>query len=364
MACLTETHATWARGDAVEILETSPVRVTPPCPVAGPGGCGGCDYQHASLEAQRAFKAQLLSEQLRRVAKIDLEVPVEAFADDGLHTRTRVRFGTTAEGHLGMRRRGSAEVLPVEGCLLASEAIEGLALERQSWPPGDDVQAVCVPGADAPVVALVAWEDDDQDVLLDGPGDLLDSDAGVQFAQINGRTFRVAAESFFQVHTRAAEVLTALVMDLLAPEEGHVVLDLYAGVGLFSLPIAEIVGPHGGVVAVESSSSAAEDARINLAAHPHAVVLEVPVNAGLLGELLEDADACVIDPPRAGVDAKSLNALCESDIRRLVMVSCNPATFARDLKVLLENGFSLVALRALDLFEMTEHVEIVALLTR
>jgi tRNA/tmRNA/rRNA uracil-C5-methylase (TrmA/RlmC/RlmD family) len=166
------------------------------------------------------------------------------------------------------------------------------------------------------------------------------------------------------VHLEAASVLSTLVMELLAPEAGEEICDLYAGVGLFSLPIAEAVGPTGRVVIVESAPSAAEDARINLAGHPRAVVLETPVSASLLNELLEDADACVIDPPRAGIDAKSLAAIGASDVQRLVMVSCNPATFARDLKGLAEAGFRLKVLRALDLFEMTEHVEVVALLAR
>ena len=363
-ARLTEEHARWARADAIEILEASPDRVLPPCPAAGAGACGGCDYQHASLAAQRRFKAQLLSEQLRRVAKIDLEVPVEGFSSDGLRTRTRVRFGTTEDGHLGMRRRSSTNVIAVERCLLASPAILDSDLESTGWPPGDDVQVVCLPGVDTPTVALVAWEDDDEDVLLDGPGDLLEAGAGVQVAEVAGHHFQVSAESFIQVHNESADVLSRVVLELLAPTEGEHLVDLYAGVGLFTLPLAEAVGRAGSVTAIESDPSAAQDARVNLDKQPWAQVIEAPVTPLLLGEVLEGADGCVVDPPRAGVDAQSMAAICDSDVERVVMVSCNPATFARDVKVLLGDGFELRTIRALDLFEMTEHLEIVALFVR
>ena len=363
-ARLTEEHARWARADAIEILDASTDRVLPPCPAAGAGACGGCDYQHASLEAQRKFKSQLLSEQLRRVAKIDIDVPVEAFSTDGLRTRTRVRFGTTEDGHLGMRRRSTTDVIAVERCLLASPAILESDLEPTGWPPGDDVQVVCLPRVDTPTVALVAWEDDDEDVLLDGPGDLLEAGAGVQVAEVGGHRFQVSAESFFQVHLNAADILSAVVLELLSPTEGQHLVDLYAGVGLFSLPLALAVGRAGSVTAVESAPSAAQDARVNLEEQPWAQVIEAPVTPELLIEVLEGADGCVVDPPRAGVDAKSMAAICASDVERVVMVSCNPSTFARDIKTLLDDGFELKTLRALDLFEMTEHLEILALLTR
>ena len=103
---------------------------------------------------------------------------------------------------------------------------------------------------------------------------------------------------------------------------------------------------------------------MNLAGYDFAEVLQLPVDPGLLGEILEDADALVLDPPRSGVDAKSLRVIAESDVERIVMVSCNPATFARDLKGLFDGGYRLQELRAFDLFEMTEHVEVVGLLTR
>ena len=118
---ITEDHARWARADVIEVLEASPDRVTPPCRLSGPGRCGGCDYQHATLAAQRRFKTQLLAEQLKRVAKLDLVVEVEA-ADpggDGLHNRTRVRFGTDVDGRLGMRRHHSHDLMSRPACSTA-----------------------------------------------------------------------------------------------------------------------------------------------------------------------------------------------------------------------------------------------------
>jgi tRNA/tmRNA/rRNA uracil-C5-methylase (TrmA/RlmC/RlmD family) len=388
VARITEAHARWARADAIEVLQASPDRVVPPCPHFSPEGCGGCDYQHASLAAQRRFKAQLIAEQLRRVAKLDVDadsIEVHGYSDDGLGTRTRVRFGTAPEGRLGMRRRGSTEVVPVDRCLLAVEAIESLELDHDGWPPGHDVEVTCVPGSTSPQVALVAWEDDAD--LLDGPGlrvpegevdvgwedDADEADDvgaredganGAQAALVRGRSYRVSAASFFQVHVAAAEVLVDAVMELLDPAPGQHLVDAYAGVGLFSLPLAEAVGAEGTVLAVEASSSAAADARANLAGHAWAGVIEGAVDATLLAEVLRGADGIVLDPPRSGIDAAALEELLDSGVAKVVLVSCDPATFARDLGRLLAGGYRLCELRAFDLFEMTEHVEVVALLVR
>ena len=365
-ATITEEHARWARADAIEIIEASPDRVTPPCPHAGPSGCGGCDYQHIALSKQRHLKSELLADQLRRVAGLDLHVAVEALSDTGLGTRTRVRFGITPFGALGMRRRHSRDLVEVETCLLGVPTITSLDLSDRDWPPGDDLQVVALNGVDEATIALVEWSDDDnvEDAATGEAGELLDDDIGAQWTEVGDIALRVSADSFFQIHTRAPEVLVATVLQSLDPQEGDVILDLYSGVGLFTVPIADRIGTTGMVIGIEASPAAAEDARINLEDRSQARVVEATVTQTVLAPYLANAQRAVIDPPRSGVDKRALRAIAQSSLQRIVMVSCNPSTFARDLKVLLDEGWKLDVLRAFDLFEMTEHLEVVATLSR
>jgi tRNA/tmRNA/rRNA uracil-C5-methylase (TrmA/RlmC/RlmD family) len=362
-AVLTEEHARWARADAIEILEASPERVRPPCPVAGPGGCGGCDYQHAELGAQRRFKSQLVSEQLRRVAGLELAVEVEGLSDDGLGTRTRVRYGVGPDGRIGMRRRGSSELVAVDRCPLGVEGILNLELAAERFEAGNDVQVVALEGAGEVTVAVVEWSEDD-DELDQGSVGLLDA-PGAQLTTVGDHRYRVSPSSFWQVHRRAPALLVEAVLAGLSPQPGELMVDLYAGAGLFSVPLAAAVGPDGLLVAVESSPDAAADARHNLRSFIQAQVIEAVVSEELLEELLDGVVGVVLDPPRAGCDKASLDLLSAStSIDRLVLVSCDPGTFARDLRRLLDAGWTLGELRALDLFEMTEHVELVASLRR
>ena len=362
-ALLTEEHARWARADAVEIIEPAAERVRPPCAAAGPGRCGGCDYQHATLAAQRSLKGQLVSEQLRRVAGLELEVEVEALSEQGLGTRTRVRYGVGPEGRIGMRRRASSELIAIEACPLGVERIVELELAAQRFEPGDDVQVVALERSGEATVAVVEWSDED-DLLDQGAVGLLEA-PGAQHTTVGEHRYRVSPGSFWQVHRRAPELLVEAVLDALSPKPGEAMLDLYAGAGLFSAPLAAALGDEGLLVAVESSPDAAADARHNLRGFSQAQVLEAAVSDETLEELVEEVCGVVLDPPRSGCDRSTLELLSAmSGIDRLALVSCDPGTFSRDLRRLLDAGWSLSWLRALDLFEMTEHVELVAALRR
>ena len=371
---ITEEHPRWARADAVEILEPSVDRVSPPCPAAGPGGCGGCDFQHVELSVQRELKSQLLSEQLRRVAKIEVSVVVEALSDTGLANRTRVRFGTDELGRLGMRRHGSHDIVSIDACLLAVDAIRALDLADEDWPSGADVEVVALNGCD-PVAYGVLDEDDGADEGesisdLDGPDDLdevvADDDAApLARTTVLGQPFTVSPGVFWQIHRRAPEVLTEAVLAGLELSDGDRVLDLYCGAGLFTVPIAQAVGRTGRVVGIEADDAAAIDAITNLGDVSQARILNTTVTAATLRDNLAGVTRCVLDPPRRGVERSALLALAGSPtMERIVMVSCDPSTFARDLGLLLGQGFALVSLRAFDLFEMTEHLEIVGVLSR
>ena len=158
LARVTETGAgeRFVRADAVAVLTASPDRVPPPCPWAGPGRCGGCDFQHVRLSRQRALKADVVREQLARLAHLEVEVVVEPVPGDaeGLDWRTRVEFAVDAEGRAGLRRHRSHEVVPIDHCRIAAPGIDRLRVTEQRWPGADAVDAVAPSVGEPLAVAL------------------------------------------------------------------------------------------------------------------------------------------------------------------------------------------------------------------
>ena len=361
-AVVTSETAHFLRADAVEVLQSSPDRVPPPCPYAGPGRCGGCDFQHVELSAQRRLKAQLVEEQLRRVAKVERSVVVEPVAGDvdGLRWRTRVQFAVTSAGVAGLRKHRSHEVEPVDGCLIATSDVAAVGVERLRWPGASGVE-VAAAGAQRLVSVAgrrVDLPEVDAGVVVDGRP--VRGPHGLRHTVL-GRSYEVAAGGFWQVHPGAAEALATAVLYGLDPQPGESALDLYAGVGLFAALLGERVGETGSVVAVESDARACADAARNTADLPQVRIRTAPVEAGTFRRLPRP-DLVVLDPPRAGAGIDVTRALAALRPRRMAYVACDPGSFARDLRVLLDAGWELESLRALDLYPMTEHVELVALL--
>lgn len=310
------------RGDAIEVLTPSPDRVPAPCPVAGPGGCGGCDLQHVALPRQRALKAEVVTEQLERLAGTRRPVVVEAVPgdDEGLRWRTRVRFATTPEGERGMRRHRSHEVVPIDDCLIAREDARE--------PGGPSVRETVTVGS-------------------------------------TEASFTVAGDGFWQVHPGAPSALVAAVLEALRPAAGERLLDLYAGVGLFARFVGEELGAAGAVTAVEGDATAASHAAANLAG----LSAPVEVVTGGVATVLADraavpVDLVVLDPPREGARRPVVEQVVARRPRAVAYVACDPAALARDVATFAELGYDLVGLRAFDLFPMTHHVECVALLTK
>ena len=295
------------RADAVTVLDPStPDRVLAPCPYAGPDACGGCDFQHVALRAQRALKAAVVREQLSRLAGLDVDVEVESVPgdEDGLHWRTRQRYVELPDGSRGMRKHRSHDVVVVDECLL--EATE---------PPRHTVR---------------------------------------------DRSFSVAEGGFWQVHPGAPEVLVDTVLSFLAPRPGESVLDLFAGVGLFAAFLADAVGPEARVVAVEGNRAACRHAQRNLGGS--AEVAPGAVDQVLTSASHEPFDLVVLDPPREGARRTVVDQVAARTPRAVAYVACDPAALARDLAIFAEHGYRLAQLRAFDMFPMTHHVECVALL--
>jgi tRNA/tmRNA/rRNA uracil-C5-methylase (TrmA/RlmC/RlmD family) len=369
-ARVTSEASSFLRADAVEVLVASPDRVEPVCPLAGPGRCGGCDFQHVSLAAQRRLKEDLVAEQLSRLARLDLRVPVEEVpgAPDGLAWRTRVGFAVDADGRVGLRRHRSHELELVEQCPIATDGVNGAQVASVSWRGARQLEVLASPDGGTPVVLLDTGKDRIDglpalDIGLVWKGRTLRAPDHVVF-EVDGNRFEVGAGVFWQVHPQAAATLTRAVLEGLAPRPGERAADLYAGAGLFTVALARTVGPSGSVVAVERSGPAVADLGRNCAGLDGVEIVRAGVTPALVGTRLGRPDLVVLDPARAGAGKDLMAALLalEPAPRRLAYVSCEPAPFARDLAVAFGAGWRLASLRAFDLFPMTEHVELVAVL--
>jgi tRNA/tmRNA/rRNA uracil-C5-methylase (TrmA/RlmC/RlmD family) len=355
-AVVTQATARFARADAVDIIRAAPERVRPPCPYARPGGCGGCDWQHASLAAQRQIKAQVISQQLRRIAGLDVTVTVEPLSggDAGLGWRTRVRFAVGTDGRAGLYRHRSHEIMPISDCLIAHPLVTAAGVTRTRWKSARWVDVTVAPAA--------------------GERKVIESDrrgqAGYLTQRAAGREWRVSTGAFWQVHPDAADVLADAVSAALEPRPGEIALDLFCGAGLFAGVLAEAVGPGGAVIAIEQDAAAARDARHNLAATPWVRVHRGDAANELTSIGLGGAAIAVLDPPRTGADRRLIDTLCGAGagsgtgttLRRIAYVSCDPATLARDIAVFGRHGWRLERLRGFDAFPMTHHVECLAVL--
>jgi tRNA/tmRNA/rRNA uracil-C5-methylase (TrmA/RlmC/RlmD family) len=388
-ARVTQDAAHYLRADAVEVVVASPDRVVEPCPYAGPGRCGGCDWQHIALPRQRRLKAGLVAEQLRRVAGLDLSPVVEEVVPqpgsplsspggmqegprlgDGLGWRTRARFAVDERGGAGFRRYRSHEVQPVTRCPIASAGVETVGVEQALWPGAKEVEVLAL-GRDALCQVTLAkgvrrfpgWELPDLRAGLVVDGWRLRGPGWVE-ARAVGRRFRVSAGSFWQVHELAPELLVQVVLDGLLPAPGEAVVDLFAGVGLFAAVLGERVGRVGSVLAVERDPRAYADAIANTSDLPQVRGMLASVTPELVATSLGTPDLVVLDPARSGAGPEVMAALASlrPPSRRIAYISCNPASFARDVRVLLDREWVLTDLRAFDLFPMTEHVELVGFL--
>lgn len=341
----------YLHAEARTVLTPSPHRVRPPCPYAG--SCGGCDFQHVAVAEQRRLKAEVVAEQLTRLGRVDLsevawsgavqEVPVPGRPDDGLGWRSRVRFAVDADGRAGFRRHRSHDVVVVEDCLIAHPLVDVPEIAGTRWPGVEEISVSVSPASGERLVRVGAGRGTEPLHL-----------------EAAGRRWFVPPGGFWQVHPGAADVLVDTVLELARPRAGDHLVDLYAGVGLFSGAWAGAV--TGQVDVVEGDRAAAAAATTNLAdldgvrVHPLAVERFVRASPELR------PDVVVLDPPRVGARRAVVEPVAAWSPRAVVYVACDPASLARDVAVFAEAGYRLAEVRAFDLFPMTHHVESVALL--
>ncbi|GLW28697.1 class I SAM-dependent RNA methyltransferase [Actinoplanes regularis] len=367
---ITERHRGYLRADAVEIHEASPDRVEPPCRFAHPGGCGGCDLQHVSADAQLRWKTQVVREQLSRLGGLTPEeqdkifVRTEPLGTGLLNWRSRIRYAVDAADRPGLLQHRSHQVVPIDRCLIAHPAIQELDLLRRSWPGSAALQAVASSGGDVVTLERPAGTSGSAD------GDPTEEPNGTGLARlagpervtevVGGRTWEIPPDSFWQVHPEAAATLTTAVLEMLRPAEGEVTWDLYGGAGLFAAAVAPLTGAR--TTVVESSPAGVAAARANLADLPRVEVVQAAVETALSRRRIAGpVDLVVLDPPRAGAGAGVVRGIAAAEPRAVVYVACDPAALARDVKTFRSLGWQLAELRAFDCFPMTQHVECVAL---
>lgn len=365
-----EERAKWSRGRLLDVLEASPDRVVPPCPYAGPETreesvrCGGCVLQHATPERQAALKRRIVVEQLERIGRFT-DPPVDettTVAETGY--RSHARFAVDAAGRLGFRRLRSHAVMPIDRCLLLTPRAQALREEAgDAWAGVTEVTVRAGTQGRALVVqpgpgGMPPLPEGEAGVALVGAGkpvDLRGSSTVVE--ELAGQPFQVSATSFFQPGPAGAEALVRLVRAYAAVRPGDRLLDAYAGVGVLAWFLAE---EGGEVTAVESHPAAVRDAKANLGTAGDVVKADVARFARRAAHGAEGFDVVVVDPPREGVGADACRDLAALAGRTVVYVSCDPASFARDARALVDAGLDLVRVTPVDQFAQTAAVELVA----
>ncbi len=346
------------RADAVEVIDAAPDRVDAPCRYAGV--CGGCDFQHVSPKGQRRLLTAVVREQLDRLAGLTWDGEVEAVQPDDLGWRTRVAFAVDEAGRAGLRRHRSHEVVPIEECLIAHPDLPRVL--DNTWD-ADSVEAIYSSSSERLLVTDATITDAversvDGVVAVDGT---VRGGRGALTEVVRDRSMRVTGSGFWQVHPAAAVTLLDAVLEAAEARDGETVVDLYAGVGLFTSFLADAVGERGRVVSVESDGGATRDARRNLHDRPQVKLVGAKVEHALKSGQIPSADVVVLDPPRTGAK-RAVADIAALAPRCIVYVACDPAALARDLATFTDLGYRLDRLRAFALFPMTHHVECVATL--
>lgn len=370
---LVEEKARYARGRIVEVLEPATERIAPRCKHFG--ACGGCHYQHMPYEAQLTAKAKILEEQLSRIGHLDQPTVKPAVGSPReWNYRNQVQFHLTEAGRLGYVMHGdvsarSRQILGIEECHLPEAPIAAV-WPQLAFDADSDMQRVEIRlGSDDEILLALESASAAITEMEIGSGlsvvHITQSDVVVLagndhvIMRVRDRAFRVSATSFFQVNTPVAEMMVEHVLNQL-PSRLGTVLDVYCGVGLFSAFLAERCEA---LIGIEASPSACEDFAYNLDEFDNVELYEDAAER-VLPALNVQAEAAIVDPPRAGLKRGVLDGIAKMGPSRLIYVSCNPATLARDARLLSEQGYHLLQATPFDLFPQTYHIESISVLSR
>ncbi|WP_067707487.1 class I SAM-dependent RNA methyltransferase [Nocardia yamanashiensis] len=412
----------FCRAEAIEVLEASPDRIPATCPVSGPGGAGCCDFAFATPAAQRALKASVVAEQLRRLAGWEPEITVESIgpAAEFGGWRSRVRLAVDAQGRAGVHAFRSTDVIADLRCPQPMPgAMDGIA--DRKWTPGAELVVAVDGDGTRHLIELAPAEVDfaggrggrDRRGQYGGSGRAggtgrnggsarggssghADARAGnggrrggdrrstaarraaahserperivegdgraVQY--VGGRRWELSATGFWQPHYGAAQRYSDVVAEWSDAAPGALAWDLYCGVGVFAARLGDQVGAGGEVHGVEFARSAVADGKASLRDMRQVELRAERVERWITEQPTLAPDVVVLDPPRAGAGKDVINALTERAPRRIVHIGCDPASFARDLGLYQSAGYTPSTLRVFDAFPSTHHVECIALLER
>jgi len=340
---LTDVKRDFARARVIEVLVPSPDRVAPPCPAVA-GGCGGCDLQHLAVAAQPVWKQGVVVDAATRIGKFDMP-PIEVRTLPATAYRTTVH-GLVRDGRFGFRARASHDAIDIDHCLVAHPRVA-------------ELMACDFRGADEVTLRVGArtferlawWNPEDADVSL--PADVATGERAHFHEEVAGVRFRVSARSFFQARSDGADALVELAGTMVQDVEGPAI-DLYAGVGLFA---ATVLAGRDDVTAVEHSTASVRDCAVNA---PHARIVQRSVERWKPTK----ASVVIADPSREGLGRLGAMRIAETTARRVVLVSCDPAAWARDVRLLIEQGYAATRSVLVDLFGHTTHIELVTQLDR
>jgi 23S rRNA (uracil1939-C5)-methyltransferase len=359
------------RAELVQVLEASPDRIAARC--GHFGVCGGCHYQHMPYEMQLKAKAEILRDQLARIGKIQNAPVGETVASPNpWNYRNHVQFHLTRAGALGYVRADTSSastVMPITECHLPEPAIDSFRPQLE-FEPGPDLERVSLRlGADEALMLVLessSPEMPELEIAADiSAVHLYEGHAAVMAGtdhvtlRVRERDFRVSAGAFFQVNTAVAEKMVDHVLALM-PERAQTILDVYCGAGLFSAFLA----PRGRrLVGIESSPSACEDFAFNLDEFDHVELYEGDAGDILpaLVERVANPSHFLVDPPRAGLERRVLDAIVALGPDSVIYVSCDPSTLARDAARLIAGGYRLVEVTPFDMFPQTYHIESISL---
>ena len=340
---ITSVGSSFNRGDVVAVIQASSDRVEAPCRYANRNGCGGCDFQHVEISAQRKLKEDVITEQFARIAKMDIHVDVEEVSPS-LGWRTQATIGSDKQGRAGFYASRTNTIMAIDDCLVLHPTIGYPTIQSQRWEPGTRIEVSASTDGSSRIVA----------------GEVTQGEK-IQTFTVNHKSYQVSPDSFWQSNVNAPTILVDCVSEFANVRAGDHLLDLYGGVGLFALQLHEAIGAGGRIDLVEGSKSATADAAVNFAGAQN-----VKIHTGDVEKILprfSRADVVILDPPRDGAKKNVIASLVECKPRSIVYVACDPAALARDSALLRDANYTLEKIRAFDLFPMTHHIECIALFT-
>ena len=367
---LIEEKERYARAELLEVLTSSPARIEPRC--VHFSHCGGCHYQHIPYQEQLIIKQSILKNQLERVGKL-LDPPLSSMipSPTAWNYRNHIQLHISESGNPGYFKHRSSQVVPIQECHLPEESLNQIwpALDLEYIPGLDRISLRSGEGGQDTMIVLESSDPQPIEFAVDLPlsaihqgpgGEIVLAGDDFTIIEVHGFPFVVSAGSFFQVNTPVAELIVDYLLDALPLAEHTVLLDVYCGVGLFSVFLAPQVKQ---IIGIESDPSAAADFLYNLAGFDSVELYDVPAE-DILPYLEISPDIILLDPPRAGISKKVLDSVVSLQPDLIAYISCDPATLARDVSRLHNQGYQLQQSTPFDMFPQTYHIESVNILKR